>query len=135
MNTMNTVAIVDPAYTGLQLAGEFIARGWSVVGVLSRAGSRHRFPQAIGSADFIEVIENGGDTAGDVGNIVERLRGHGVRAVLCGAERGVEMTDLLAEKLRLPGNTTALSSCRRDKFEMAEVLRRAGIAVPRTAAF
>ncbi|MFE9776137.1 ATP-grasp domain-containing protein [Streptomyces sp. NPDC005931] len=47
--------------------------------------------------------------------------------VLPGQETGVIPADLMAEYLGLPGNGSALSVARRDKYEMIETLRRAGI--------
>ncbi|WP_309056404.1 ATP-grasp domain-containing protein [Streptomyces sp.] len=48
-------------------------------------------------------------------------------AVLAGQEPGVPLADALSERLGLATNGTALSGARRDKFEMAEALRAAGI--------
>ncbi|MBT2508567.1 ATP-grasp domain-containing protein [Streptomyces sp. ISL-98] len=47
--------------------------------------------------------------------------------VVAGQEPGVPLADELSELLGLPGNGTALSSARRDKYEMIETLRRAGV--------
>ncbi|WP_327303179.1 ATP-grasp domain-containing protein [Streptomyces sp. NBC_01298] len=47
--------------------------------------------------------------------------------VVAGQEPGVELADELSELLGLPGNGTALSRARRDKYEMIETLRRAGV--------
>lgn len=47
--------------------------------------------------------------------------------VLPGQETGVMPADLIAERMGLPGNGSALSLARRDKYEMIETLRRAGI--------
>jgi predicted ATP-grasp superfamily ATP-dependent carboligase len=48
-------------------------------------------------------------------------------AVVTGQEPGVEWTDRLNELLGLPGNASAGSKARRDKYEMIEALRRAGV--------
>ncbi|WP_242903425.1 ATP-grasp domain-containing protein [Actinomadura terrae] len=48
-------------------------------------------------------------------------------AVGAGQEPGVPLADELSERLGLPTNGTALSAARRDKFEMTEALRRAGV--------
>ncbi|WP_218138139.1 MULTISPECIES: ATP-grasp domain-containing protein [unclassified Streptomyces] len=48
-------------------------------------------------------------------------------AVLAGQEPGVPLADALSERLHLATNGTALSTARRDKYEMAETLRAAGI--------
>jgi ATP-grasp domain-containing protein len=48
-------------------------------------------------------------------------------AVLAGQEPGVPLADELAERLGLPGNAAAGSAARRDKYEMIEALRAAGV--------
>ncbi|WP_329620199.1 ATP-grasp domain-containing protein [Streptomyces sp. NBC_01255] len=47
--------------------------------------------------------------------------------VVPGQEPGVPLADELSERLGLPTNGTALSAARRDKYEMIEALRRAGL--------
>jgi len=47
--------------------------------------------------------------------------------VMAGCEMGVEMTDLLAGRLNLPGNDPATSGIRRDKLAMHETLAAAGL--------
>ncbi|MFF8940361.1 ATP-grasp domain-containing protein [Streptomyces paradoxus] len=48
-------------------------------------------------------------------------------AVLAGQEPGVPLADALSERLGLASNGTALSRARRDKHEMVETLRAAGL--------
>lgn len=48
-------------------------------------------------------------------------------AVVAGQEPGVPLADELAERLGLPTNGTARSTARRDKYEMIEALRAAGV--------
>jgi biotin carboxylase len=48
-------------------------------------------------------------------------------AVVAGQETDVLLADALSERLGLPSNGTALSSARRNKYDMAEALRRAGV--------
>ncbi|MFI5671361.1 ATP-grasp domain-containing protein [Streptomyces sp. NPDC051704] len=57
----------------------------------------------------------------------ERLREFAPVCVVAGQEPGVELADELSELLGLPTNGTALSRARRDKYEMIETLRRAGV--------
>ncbi|PKW00393.1 ATP-grasp domain-containing protein [Streptomyces sp. 1222.5] len=56
-----------------------------------------------------------------------RLEQYDPLCVVAGQEPGVKLADDLSERLALPGNGTALSRARRDKFEMIETLRRAGV--------
>jgi carbamoylphosphate synthase large subunit len=57
----------------------------------------------------------------------ERLRAYAPVCVYAGQEPGVPLADRLAQLLGLPGNDPALSLARRDKYEMIETLRRAGL--------
>ncbi|MFJ8591184.1 ATP-grasp domain-containing protein [Streptomyces sp. NPDC093598] len=56
-----------------------------------------------------------------------RLAEYAPVCVVAGQEPGVPLADELSERLGLPGNGTALSAARRDKYEMIEALRRAGV--------
>ncbi len=47
--------------------------------------------------------------------------------VMPGCEMGVEMADMLAQRLGLPGNDAATSHIRRDKLSMHETLAKAGL--------
>jgi hypothetical protein len=57
----------------------------------------------------------------------ELLVGRPDLTVLAGAESGVLFADELCEHLKLKWNVPELSSARRDKYEMIEALRRAGL--------
>ncbi|MFF8940354.1 ATP-grasp domain-containing protein [Streptomyces paradoxus] len=56
-----------------------------------------------------------------------RLAAYRPLCVVAGQEPGVPLADELSERLGLPTNGTALSAARRDKYEMIEALRRAGV--------
>jgi biotin carboxylase len=53
-----------------------------------------------------------------------------IEGVFAGMESGVEMADHLAHALHLPGNPIELSQARRDKYEMREAIRKAGLSCP-----
>src|SRR3712207_7457970 len=61
----------------------------------------------------------------DPAALAERLRPYAPIAVVAGMETDVPLADALSERMGLPSNGTALSSARRDKYDMAEALRRA----------
>jgi biotin carboxylase len=63
--------------------------------------------------------------------LMEELRTLHPGFVIPGQESAVELADRLSEALGLPTNGTALSEARRDKYEMAETLRRAGLRCAR----
>ena len=56
-----------------------------------------------------------------------------VVGVLCGSDGGLADAERLAEAL-VPARSNGISSARRDKFEMLETIRRAGLAAPMQAA-
>ncbi|MEU9119081.1 ATP-grasp domain-containing protein [Streptomyces sp. NPDC048506] len=56
-----------------------------------------------------------------------RLAEYGPVCVVAGQEPGVPLADALSGLLGVPSNGTELSAARRDKYEMIEALRRAGV--------
>jgi len=60
-------------------------------------------------------------------DLVARLAALAPCCVLAGCEMGVEMADLLAGRLGLPGNDPATSGIRRDKLAMHDTLAAAGL--------
>ncbi|MEV5277451.1 ATP-grasp domain-containing protein [Streptomyces sp. NPDC052811] len=63
----------------------------------------------------------------DEAELVERLRAHSPTCVVAGQDGAVPMADRLGELLGVPSNGSALSPARRDKYEMIEALRSAGV--------
>lgn len=61
--------------------------------------------------------------------LLEKLAAQAPAAVLTGSEFGVELADLLAARLGLPGNDPEYSAARRDKSLMAEQVAAAGLPV------
>lgn len=66
---------------------------------------------------------------GDRVALQNQLRAFPIHAVLPGCETGVRLGDSLSEDLGVISNGTALSHARRDKYEMIETCRRAGVPV------
>jgi len=63
----------------------------------------------------------------DIDDLIARLAAMAPCCVMPGCEMGVEMADLLALRLRLPGNDVATSHIRRDKLAMHDALAKAGL--------
>jgi len=59
--------------------------------------------------------------------VVEHLRQYSPVCVIAGQESAVPLADRLSESLGLPSNGSKLSRARRDKYEMIEALRHAGL--------
>ncbi|GLY28372.1 ATP-grasp domain-containing protein [Kineosporia sp. NBRC 101731] len=63
---------------------------------------------------------------GDLAATVSQLRGLDVGWVIAGGESGVELADRLSAELGTPGNGTARTTARRNKYEMVLALRESG---------
>ena len=66
---------------------------------------------------------------GDLVATAGALREYGVDSVIAGTESGVELADALAGQLGLPGNGMRNPRARRNKYEMALAVQRAGLAI------
>jgi carbamoylphosphate synthase large subunit len=66
-------------------------------------------------------------TGADPAALAGELAQHSPIAVVAGMEPDVPLADALSQRLDLPSNGTVLSSARRNKYDMAETLRRAGV--------
>lgn len=126
----SAVIVVDGHSTGQFYAPEVRRRGYSPVHVSSGTEKRSAHYGAM-AAMFSERYATDYDLAlegdQDQEELVARLAALNPAAVLAGAEAGVELADRLAERLGLPGNGTALSLARRDKYAMQRVVADAGI--------
>lgn len=127
--TPHVAAIVDPYSTGAYLQAEFAARGWASVAVLSTPDIPRMFGPVPQADRYLEVI-----TGPDAAQVVAALRRYPVSAAIPGCETGVPLADELAEQMGLPGNGTARSTSRRDKYAMAQALVRHGVRAPQTIA-
>src|SRR4051812_43735380 len=89
-------------------------------------------PSIFRSSASTEALDGAIVYQGDLDGTAAALRERGVRVVLAGAESGVELADALSERLGTPGHGMTNPRVRRDKYEMAKVLRAAGIAAADT---
>ncbi|MEU6406764.1 ATP-grasp domain-containing protein [Streptomyces sp. NPDC046985] len=122
------IVMVDAYAAVRSLVLEFVRQGCSVV----RVQSTREVPFVYRAAphvpdDFVADIVHEGDTAATA----DAVAAFSPLAVISGGELGVELADLLAQRLGLPGNGTALSAARRDKHLMVEAVRAAGLRAAR----
>ncbi|WKU04453.1 GNAT family N-acetyltransferase [Micromonospora sp. HUAS LYJ1] len=125
MDTMpqRVLVLVDGYSSGAQLPGVLRERGWRCVHVQSTPDLAPYFLRTFDAADYLDRFTY----TGDVDALVAGLARHRPSAVLPGAESGVVVADLLAAALGLPGNSTDTSRARRDKYEMHNRVRAAGL--------
>ncbi|MBP5951945.1 ATP-grasp domain-containing protein [Pseudomonas sp. P42] len=117
--------LVDAYSTGALLARS-LAGQRPLLHVRSRAHMPAAFAASCPKELFIEdfsVAEEGLEA------LLLKLAAYHPAAVLTGSEFGVELADLLAARLGLPGNNPATSAARRDKSLMAERVAEAGLPV------
>ena len=118
--------VVDPLGTGQEYPAAFGAAGVPTVAVLANratladpfyASSWH--PQNFHRHHMFD---------GDLDGLTRTLRGYRPLCVIPGAETGVELADVLVERL-LPGsgNVAGLAAARRDKWAMARAVAAAGL--------
>eukprot|EP00744_Colponema_vietnamica_P019143 GILI01027073.1.p1 GENE.GILI01027073.1~~GILI01027073.1.p1 ORF type:complete len:461 (-),score=108.77 GILI01027073.1:855-2111(-) len=117
------IAIVDPFSSGKLLAAHFHQKGCSTVSVLHSNDIPAFFMNSYVPADFDHEIIH----LGDIEETCARLRALNVESVVVGSEPGVELSDILSERLGLRSNGTCMSECRRNKYLMQEALRKAGL--------
>jgi biotin carboxylase len=120
------VVVVDAYSGGRYLIPAFQALGYPVIHVQSAE------PPSIFVADderAARLADRHLRHTGAVEDLVEVLRAASTCLVLPGSEGGVLLADRLADLLDLPfRNPIELSTARRDKYEMQERLRGAGLA-------
>lgn len=128
MSTQKHVAIVDVYAPNRRLAPAFREAGYNVV----RVQSTPEPPLVYRSApfDLSPYVANIAHD-GDLDATVAALSAFAPEAVIAGGELGVELADALGEAMGLPGNGTALSQARRDKYVQIEALRAAGLRAAR----
>ncbi|OAH10935.1 ATP-grasp domain-containing protein [Streptomyces jeddahensis] len=122
------IVLVDAYAAVRSLVLTFRAQGCSIVRVQSTRDVPYVYRAApFVPDDFIADIVHDGDLAATA----QAVAAFDPVAVISGGEIGVEFADLLAERLGLPGNGTALSAARRDKHLMVEAVRAAGLRAAR----
>ncbi|MFI8279651.1 MULTISPECIES: ATP-grasp domain-containing protein [unclassified Streptomyces] len=115
--------IVDGYSVGKYLPAAFRRLGADVVHLQSTPA----FLDSVPPPDLRPYRANVVQDAADPGRTAKELAAYGPCGVLPGQETGVPPADRMAELLGLPGNPSATSALRRDKYRMIEALRAAGI--------
>jgi biotin carboxylase len=118
-------AVVDAFSAGRFLPAALRSHGTECVHVVSIAPDIYLATNQHGID--IEVSYDG-----DIQATAAALRQLGVDYVIAGSESGIELADLLAAELNVPGNGMRNPRARRNKHEMAMALRRAGLAAADT---
>src|SRR4051794_22564616 len=116
------VAVLVDAYTaGRHLPPAFERAGADCVHVQSTPSPLESMPAPDLSAYAANVVHE------DVDKTVAVLSGYPVVCVIAGHEAGVLLADELSDAMGLPTNGARTARQRRNKYEMIEALRRAGL--------
>ena len=117
--------VVDPFSGGKYLANELRDREISCIAVLSN-DVPDNFASSFEQSQYAEVIK-----FRDYDNSVEKLgkllSHYNIVGVIPGLETGLQLTDLLAKELKLPGNNPETTSHRKDKFVMQQAIQAYGL--------
>ena len=127
---MKFAVIVDAYSTGSQLPRHFAAQGWHSIHMKSTEKIAPFLLASYRPADFVEDLSFNGDFEELLRQVRLVTAGLTPSCVMAGSEIGVEFSDRLAAAWQLPGNSPHTSRSRRDKYEMAMALQRAGLAAP-----
>lgn len=126
MSRRRSVCVVVDAYsTATALPRVFAGYGFPTLHVQSSVDVPDVLLGSFREHDFIGRATYRGsldDLVGELG-----LGQYQVRCVVAGSESGVLLADRLAQWLGVPGNGTAHSEARRNKFLMAETVRAVGL--------
>ncbi|WP_436501655.1 ATP-grasp domain-containing protein [Actinokineospora sp. HUAS TT18] len=112
--------VVDAYTTGNLLPAAFDRHGVRLVHVQAASEISTALPGP-DIARFLDNIVYDGELA------VSRIGALQPLCVIAGQDSGVPLADLLNERLALPGNGSALSTARGDKYRMIERLREHGV--------
>lgn len=120
----NVVAIVDGFSTGRFFAAILRNRGYTPIHIQSRMDIPSSFLQSLHKEEY----ENHFVHDGDLSKLLNLLSQYSISAVIAGSEFAIELTDKLAEVLKLPGNPPKSSEIRRNKFAMLKAVNDGGLA-------
>ncbi len=125
------ILVVDPFSSGALIAQRIVKEGFNCVRILSQDESPIMdFVQDGLSIDYSATLRIGGGTEEEA---LKKLAAEvndlpwTIKAVMVGAESGVELADKLSHTLGLASNGIELSKARRDKYLMGERLRECGV--------
>ena len=124
-----SVVVVDAFSSGRLLVPAIRARGYDCIHVQSMKSPDAFFAESLDRTQVPETLYFSSEC---VDELVATLKLRRVECVLPGCELGVEVADLLAQRLGLRRrNSIRRTRARRDKRKMHTYARRAGLRVPR----
>lgn len=123
-----TIAIVDGYSIGRFFAPRLNALGYRCIHVQSSPQIPPIYSSTFNPHDYIHNMIFDGS---NLESLMEELKKHNVNLIIVGTESGVNLADLLSEKMGKITNGYRKSKARRDKFEMLQVLKEHQISTPK----
>ncbi|MEM5369202.1 ATP-grasp domain-containing protein [Paraburkholderia azotifigens] len=122
----DVIVIVGGLSSGRHIAPLFNGLGYKCIHVCTKSAFEHPiFSPTFNPSDYIEsYVLHSEDGAEEV---VRRMRGRNVKAIIAGCEPCILLADRLSVMLGMPRNAESLSTARRSKYLMHERLGRCGL--------
>jgi biotin carboxylase len=112
-NSLDAIAVIDPFSAGAPYGIEARRLGFRPLAVLSSADLPSYYLSTFRPQDFDGVLQHK-----DMDATVSWLKERDIRALLPGTQSALGLVDMVADRLGVPGNSLATSSCRLDKAMM-----------------
>ena len=125
---MKSIVICDAYSTGAKLASLFREQGIKVGHVRSSESVPEHYSKTFRPSDFAEDFGFIGNDYREAADIISRFNPD---YIIAGSEPGVAMAENLSHLLSLPSNTIEQIESRRNKYNMIEAVRCAGLDAPR----
>ncbi|MGW7489021.1 ATP-grasp domain-containing protein [Streptomyces sp. NPDC054786] len=123
MASPKVLVVVDGYSSGSQIPRVMAERGWQCIHVSALPDIPDYYRETFDPDAYIGRFSYAGDVVG----LARELAGHSPSAVVPGTESGVIVASLLAAELGVPGNAPDRSNALRDKYEMHNRLKAAGL--------
>ncbi len=115
--------IIDAYSTGRHIAPMLVGYGYKCIHLQSSESLPENMTKSLRKEDFLMNIIH----TGDISDVLEKIKAYKVKMCVPGYESGVELADVLCEKMKINGNSVALSSTRRNKWSMIDTVSSAGL--------
>jgi biotin carboxylase len=126
-SNLKTIAIVDGYSSAAQYAALAQLQGFTVIHIQSSVVIPQAYIKSFQAKSYFKNLVYQSHLLEELLNELMQLK---VVAVFAGIETGVELADLISEKLQLKTNGTIKSQSRRDKYLMHNQIKKNGIRIP-----
>eukprot|EP00980_Cylindrotheca_fusiformis_P021278 scaffold8194_cov118-Cylindrotheca_fusiformis.AAC.9 len=123
------VVMVTPYSTGCCVARDIVKLGYKVICLWSKGFSekmKKHVPKSCEGLRYHAELSELGTIEATIQAVNDAADGCPVVAVICGGEAGVDLTDILSERMGLMTNGTHVKN-RRDKKGQQEIIAKAGL--------